>query len=184
MNIVAIVGMTGSGKSEVASFFAKKGYKSIRFGDATDQVIKDQGLALNEENEKKIRETLRQKYGMDAYAKLNLPRIEKEMGKKDLVLDGLYSWEEYQFLKQKLPKMVVLAVYAPPELRYERLDDREIRPLTREQAVSRDTKEIENLNKAAPIAMADYTITNVGTLFDLEESVEKFLEWLSERNER
>jgi len=32
---------------------------------------------------------------MAAYAKLNLPRIDETLQKSNVVLDGLYSWEEY-----------------------------------------------------------------------------------------
>ncbi len=40
MRIVALVGMPGSGKSEVAKVFEKNGYKTIRFGDVTDEEVK------------------------------------------------------------------------------------------------------------------------------------------------
>ncbi len=45
--IVAIVGMTGSGKSEVASIFEKHGYERVRFGDVTDKEVAKRGLPLN-----------------------------------------------------------------------------------------------------------------------------------------
>ena len=96
------------------------------------------------------------------------------------MIDGLYSWEEYLLLKEKFRRLIVIAVYTPPELRYERLVQRDIRALTKEQAQSRDIKEIENLSKAGPIAMADYTIMNVGTMHDLHDNYDKFLEWMRE----
>ena len=183
MKLIATVGMAGSGKSEVTKLIEKKGYKRIRFGDITDEVIEKEGMTLSEENEKKVREKLRETYGMAAYAKLNLPKIEKTLQESNVVLDGLYSWEEYTLLKEKFPNMITLAVYCPPELRYERLLDRKVRPLTREQAISRDKKEIVNLHKAGPIAIADYTLFNVGTLFDLNNNIEKFFEWVKEQDE-
>jgi dephospho-CoA kinase len=184
MDIIALVGMTGSGKSELSKFFEKDHYQRIRFGDITEEIIKEKGGLVNEENEKKVRESLRKEYGMDAYAKLNLPKVQQAAEKSNVIIDGLYSWEEYLFLKEKFgKKLVVLAVYSAPETRYERLGDRDVRPLTREQAIARDKAEIQNLNKGAPIAMADYTITNVGTLFDMNESYEKFIEWLHEKDE-
>ena len=75
MKIVSIVGMAGSGKSEVARIFEENGFVKIRFGDVTDEEIKKRGLELNEENERYIRESLRKGYGKAAYAKLSLPRI-------------------------------------------------------------------------------------------------------------
>ncbi|MCJ7605934.1 MAG: hypothetical protein MUO19_07890 [Dehalococcoidales bacterium] len=50
MNIVAVVGMTGSGKSEVARLFEKSGFVRVRFGDITDDEVKRQDLPLNEAN--------------------------------------------------------------------------------------------------------------------------------------
>ena len=61
MKVVAIVGMAGSGKSEVARQFEKTGYIRIRFGDITDEEVKKRGLPLNEENERQVREQLRQR---------------------------------------------------------------------------------------------------------------------------
>ncbi len=183
MKIIAIVGMAGSGKSEVTKLIEDQGYRKIRFGRITDEILEKRGLALTEENEKKVREQLREEHGMAAYAKMNLPKIGKAIEQSDVILDGVYSWEEYLMLKEHYPDMIVLAVYAPPELRYERLLDRDVRPLTREQGMSRDKTEIENLHKAAPIAMADYTLINAGTMYDLKNNLDKFLEWMKEKEE-
>ena len=105
---------------------------------------------------------------MAAYAILNLPRIETALKSSNVVLDGLYSWEEYKYLTGKLDKnFEIIAVWAPPRLRYSRLQRRKIRPLSPEQAKARDFAEIENVNKGGPIAMADYTIKNDSTLESL-----------------
>ena len=97
--VVAIVGMAGSGKSEVARAFERNGFTRVRFGDITDEEIQKHGLPLNEDNERYIRETLRKEHGMAAYAELNLPRIDTALKTSNVVVDGLYSWEEYKFLK-------------------------------------------------------------------------------------
>jgi dephospho-CoA kinase len=170
MNIVGLVGMPGSGKSEVARVFASSGYHTVRFGDITDELVKKRGLKLSEENERAVREELRKLHGMDAYAMLNLPRIESALKMAHVVIDGLYSWEEYKFLKGKLGESLkVVAVWSPPALRYERLRSRPVRPLTEEQASARDYAEIENVNKGGPIALADFTISNCSTLESLVE---------------
>ncbi|MCX8127103.1 MAG: AAA family ATPase, partial [Dehalococcoidia bacterium] len=74
--VIAIVGLAGSGKSEVAKVFEEAGFVRIRFGDVTDEELSKRGLALNEKNERLVRESLRKEHGMGAYAKLNLPRID------------------------------------------------------------------------------------------------------------
>jgi dephospho-CoA kinase len=168
MKVVALVGMPGSGKSEVAKVFASNGYKTVRFGDVTDDEVKKRGLELNEKNEKSVREEMRALHGMAAYAVLNMPRIQTALKSSNVVLDGLYSWEEYKYLVQELDKKFeIIAVWAPPQLRYSRLKQRKIRPLSLEQAKARDFAEIENVNKGGPIAMADYTIKNDSTLESL-----------------
>ena len=175
--VIAIVGMTGSGKSEVASVFEKSGFTRIRFGDLTDDEVKRRGLALNENNERQARELLREEHGMDAYARLNLPRIEEALANSRVVIDGMYSWEEYAFLKSRYGNdFLVVAVWAAPKTRYARLTERSDRGLTAAEAASRDRAEIENLNKGGPIAMADFTILNESSLADLRDATERVID--------
>lgn len=179
MNVVALVGMPGSGKSEVARAFEAGGYHKVRFGDITDEEVRKRGLKLSEENERAVREELRKRYGMAAYAILNLPRIEAALKTSNVVIDGLYSWEEYKFLKESLRGgLKVVAVWSPPALRYRRLSSRGVRPLTEEQAAARDYAEIENVNKGGPIAMADFTIGNAESLDSLIRQAESIVEVL------
>lgn len=160
--ILAIVGMPGAGKSLVSEYLAKKGYPVLRFGDATDKGLKEQGLSLTEDNEKAYREKLRKELGMAAYAIKIEPRIIEAFhpGAEMVILDGLYSFEEYEYLIGKFSGLKLLAVYAQPEIRYERLAGRTVRPLSRDKARARDVAEIKNLNKGGPIAIADYLVTN------------------------
>lgn len=170
MKVVAVVGMPGSGKSEIAGVFEDGGFVRVRFGDITDEEVMRRGLELNEANERHIRELLRQEYGVSAYARLNLPRIDAALKNSNVVVDGLYSWEEHICLKSLYhDNFYVVAVWASPQTRYARLAVRSKRPLTPEQAESRDRAEIENLNKGGPIAMADFTIPNQSSLADLRE---------------
>jgi len=173
MKVVSLVGMTGAGKSEVSRVFEENGFIRIRFGDVTDEEIIKRGLQPNEESERYIRERLRQEQGMAAYAKLNLPRIDSALKDSDVVIDGLYSWEEYTFLKSYYGEdFYVVAVWASPRTRYARLTSRLNRHLTQEEATSRDRAEIENINKGGPIAMADFTILNETSLENLRKETE------------
>lgn len=172
MRLVAIVGMAGAGKSEAARIFEESGFKRIRFGDITDIEVQKRGLALNEKNERATREALRQEYGMAAYAILNRPRIDEALTGFSVVIDGLYSWEEYKSLKDYYgDKFSIVAVLASPATRHHRLSTRKIRPLNSREAMSRDSSEIENLNKGGPIAMADFNIINEDSLVDLSRQV-------------
>ena len=176
MKVVAIVGMTGSGKSEVARFFSDRGYATVRFGDITDAAVREKGLPFTEENERPVRENIRKEHGMAAYAKLSVPRIDNALKTSKVVVDGLYSWEEYIYLKDYYnDKFFIIAVWASPEDRYRRLTGRKVRPLSLKEAVGRDRAEIENLNKGGPIAMADFTMLNTGSMSDLKKQVERII---------
>jgi len=174
VKVVAIVGMAGAGKSEVAKVFEEHGFKKVRFGDITDEELKNKGLEQNEENEHYVRQQLRKKHGMAAYAKLNLPKIDSSLKSSDIVVDGLYSWEEYILLKEYYGgQFTTVAVWASPATRHGRLAHRAKRPLTLEEAASRDKSEIENSNKGGPIAMADFTIVNEASLEELKKETER-----------
>jgi dephospho-CoA kinase len=176
MKVVSIVGMVGSGKSEVARLFKERGFAIVRFGDITDEAVKAQGLPLIEENERPVRERIRKEHGMAAYAKLSVPRIDDALKKADVVVDGLYSWEEYIYLKEYYgDRFIVVAVWASPNTRYARLGSRKARPLTPPEAAGRDHAEIENLNKGGPIAMADFTIINDSSISNMKKQVERII---------
>ena len=159
--ILAFVGMPGAGKSEATKYLDQKGIPFIRFGNFTDKALSDANMELNTENERMMREKLRGELGMGAYAILAKPIIDEMLKEHDkIALDGLYSWEEYTYLKQFFPFLKLVAIYARPQLRYERLSRRAVRPVALDKAYLRDVNEIEKLNKGGPIAMADYTIEN------------------------
>jgi dephospho-CoA kinase len=178
---LVVVGMCGSGKSSVAAHLRRRGWPVVRFGDITMRELERRSLPISEANERLVREELRAERGMDAYAQMLLPIIRDHLSRGPLVLDGLYSWSEYKYLFEHLgERLVVLAVTAPRALRYARLAGRPERPLSAEEALSRDIAEIEALEKGGPIAMADYTILNTGSVDALDAAVDELVDALHE----
>ena len=159
--IIAVIGMCGSGKSETVKFFEEHGYKKVYFGEVVMNEMKRLGLEVNETNERQTRENLRKEFGMAAYAIKSKAKIDELIKAHNaVVLDGLYSWEEYVYLKKEFPTLTLIHIYAEPQKRYERLSHRKVRPIPLEKCYERDITEIENLNKGGPIAIADYLIEN------------------------
>jgi len=176
MKVVALVGMAGSGKSEISRVFENSGYQRVRFGDVTDEEVARRGLKLNEANEKLVRESLRVEHGPAVYAKLAMPKIDKFLKSSNAIIDGLYSWEEYLVLREKYAdNLTLILVHSSPDTRYTRLAARSIRPLAKEEAIGRDVAEIENINKGGPIAMADYVIINDSSFDDLKSQAQKVI---------
>lgn len=173
--LIAIVGMPGSGKSVAAEFFKKKEIPVLRLGDQTDIGLKEMGMEINPKNESWYREKIREDFGMAAMAIKIEPRIQSLLNQSQIIaLDGLYSWEEYLYLRKKFSQLKLLCIYARPEIRYARLQKRKVRPLTKQEAQDRDIHEIEQTNKGGPIAIADYLIKNESSESEFMQELETF----------
>jgi dephospho-CoA kinase len=178
--ILAIVGMPGSGKTEAGQYFlSKTNWPKVYFGDITLDEVKKRGQEINEANERKAREDIRKDLGMGAYAILSLPKIKEFFTNSSVLLESMYSWEEYLEIKKEFgDSFKILALYTSPETRIARLTNRPIRPLQRDEVISRDYSQVENLHMTGPVAMADYTIINEGSMEDLYKKIDKIIEKL------
>lgn len=175
--LLAIVGMPGSGKSSAVQYLTDKGFPSVRFGDITEEGLREKGLPITPENEQDFREKIRSELGMAAYAIKSLPKIEKLLLEYNvIVIDGLYSFAEYKHLKEKFQNLILIHIYAEPSIRYKRLMERSVRPFTKEQARARDIAEIEALDKGGAIAIADYLVLNNGDIASLHKELDSALE--------
>lgn len=174
--VIAVVGMCGSGKSEAVKYFTEHGYKRVYFGEVVMNEMKRLGLEVNEQNERATRENLRKEFGMGAMAVKSLPIIEEFIKHNNVVVESLYSWEEFKILKDKFgDAFKLITIYTTKQLRYERLLKRPFRPLTEAESMSRDLSEIEKLDKGGPIAYTDYLIMNDGTLDEMNKKLEQYL---------
>ena len=175
--ILAIVGLPGAGKTEAANYLEKKtGWPKVYFGQAVIDEVKKRGLPINEQNEKLAREELRAQHGIAALAIANLPKIKALLGESSVILESLYSWEEYLEIKKHFSEAFkVLAIYSSPATRIIRMKIRPVRPLSAADLQARDYAQIENLHQAGPIARADWTIVNEGTLVELFENIDNIL---------
>lgn len=176
--VIALGGLPGCGKSEAINYLQNKLHcPKVYFPQVVFDTIKEQGLEPTQDNERKIREQLRAEHGMGVMAKLSLPQVARALAEHDTVLiESMYSWEEYLAVKNAYgDAFTFIAVYAAPATRYERLSKRPERPLTVEQARERDYAQLTTLNQGAPIAIADYTVINEGTMETLHEQLDAVL---------
>ena len=174
--LIAVVGMAGSGKSIATDYLKEHGWTKIYFGGVVYDHMKKEGIEITPESQKEYRENIRKKYGMAAVAVLLEEEIKESVKNNNTVLDGLYSWDEYIFLKEKFKDLKLICIVCDKQLRYDRIAIRPDRPFNTEEIIIRDTSEIENLAKGGPIAYADYYIFNNGSLEDYEKRLLEILE--------
>ena len=170
--LVAIVGMSGTGKSVVTDYLEEQNWKKLYFG----------GIERTEDgkSEKEFREKLRKDYGPECYAKFLEPEIKEALKEGNVVLDGLYSWYEYKYLIDKFEELILICVVTDKKLRYQRVAERKERAFNKEAIIYRDLSEIENLAKGGPIAYADYFILNNGNMDDEINRLKEILKEIGE----
>lgn len=180
INVIAFVGMPGSGKGTCADYLHKKSnWPVIHFGNMVYDEVQRRGLD-NVKDEVFVREDMRKQEGPAVLAKHVSKKADDLLAKDNLgvILDGLYSWSEYKFLANKYKdSFVVIAIVAHKKDRYKRALDRKDshRKYTLEQLITREVAEIENLEKGGPIAYADYTILNDGTPKEMTDQLDKII---------
>jgi dephospho-CoA kinase len=180
VKILAIVGMSGSGKSTAIEYLTEKGIPRVYFGGVIYQAMKEAGIERTPDSERIFREEIREKEGKDFVVKRVIESVKNlvDAGQKRIVLDGLYTWTEYKILKKEFPDektFCVAAVILPKNLRHKRVGERPERPFDARAISERDWSEIENIEKGGPIANADFYIDNTGTIKELHENVKKLL---------
>ena len=175
LQILAFVGLSGSGKTTAVEHFTEKGYPKVYFGGIVYQAMAEAGIEKGLETENAFRVDIRKREGEDFIVKRVIKQIQDlaEAGQHRIIADGIYSWPEYVAMKHAFPgQLHVVAVTAPKAKRYHWLENRPDRPQSHDVTTERDRHEIEDIQKGGPIAAADYFVMNNGSFDHLYEQLE------------
>ena len=141
--------------------------------------IQKRGLEANRANMRIVANSLRAERGDDYLVQEYLRRAREE-GWKDFVIESLRAIAEAETLKKN--GGVLFAVDADPKVRYARIQERasESDQVTFDEFIAHEQLEMNDpdphgMQKEKVIALADYVITNNGTLEELRARVDEIL---------
>lgn len=178
--VVGIAGMPGSGKGVFRRIVQKMGYPVVIMGDVVREEVKRRKLKPTPENLGKIMLNLRELEGPAAIAKRCIPKV-KNATRRIVVIDGVRSLAEVEEFKKHFPHFILIAIYASPKTRYQRLFRRKRSddPTNWETFKQRDLREL-GVGMGAVIAAANHTIVNEGTLAQLKNKIRQVMKEMSE----
>lgn len=178
MEVIGIVGLPGSGKSEAALVAEEAGVPVVTMGDVIRAACRDRGLDPATEHGT-VATALREENGPAAIADRSLPHIESGLAERDtVVVDGIRSDAEVERFEAAFGEdFTLVSVEAPFEVRAERLDLRGRDAGAAEGGESladRDEREL-GFGMGRAMEQADVTIENTGTLADFRERIRALL---------
>ena len=183
--IIGLVGTISSGKDTVAGILSKRlNYPIFSFSDILAEELKKRKLELTRKNFQDIGDELRKKYGSHILSKMILERSPGD----NIIMNGFRNPEEINYIKKlKGKKFILIAIDAPPKLRFERMlkRGRAADLKTFDEFLEREKRDMgekkleygQNVKKC--IEMKDYLIINDGSLQELEKKIDDLLKKLN-----
>jgi dephospho-CoA kinase len=159
MQIIAITGMPGAGKSTAASALEGLNLKKVVMGDVIREETRRRGLIPDSKNTGIVMQEIREKFGEGAIGELSLKSILQLKGDV-VIVDGIRSIAEVDVFR-KSADVILIAIHASRKRRFQLLKERRRNddPINWEAFVSRDDREL-NIGIGKAIALADEVISN------------------------
>ena len=180
--IIGLTGRNASGKGTVASLLTEKSFSYHSLSDTLRTKLVEEEMEESRDNLIAIGNRLRDEGGPGILADLMRKNI---VTPKHHVVDSIRNPHEVSSLRRKYDNhfFCLIAVDAKPEVRFERLSERNRKgdSSSWEQFLAQEQLEesSDNPNKQqllATINEADYVLDNNGNLEDLENNLQKILD--------
>ncbi|SMD30297.1 dephospho-CoA kinase [Picrophilus oshimae] len=173
VNMIIITGMPGAGKDEFVKVAKSMGFLDVHMGNTVKKYAYENNIKIDDTNIGKFASDERKKYGMDIWAK----RTSKYILDEDItIVDGLRNYEELEYFKNNYDDIIVIAIFANEEQRFERIikRNREDDIKSYNEMKSRDDRELTwGIGKV--ISLADYMIVNNKSLEEYKSDVKSLL---------
>ena len=182
--VIGLAGLGGAGKGEVKELLlAHRRGITIHLRTIVEEELARAGRPVTNQSLREEATRLRELEGPAALATRASPKVLAALDTySTVVVDSIKSADETRVFRATLPaRVVVLAVLARPQLRFERLAARGL-PWDMHDRASFDWRDqVESgWGTGDAVAQADYRIVNEGTREELAEKVRAFLVWLDD----
>lgn len=175
MEIIASVGMPGSGKGEATNIAEENGFDVVVMGDVVKTVMRDHGLDPETDSVGKFCNDMRVEHGMDIMAQFTADVV-RDMDASRVFIDGIRGWAEAEYLMDEFgDNFYLISIEAPFDVRFDRIkergrvDDSEIE--TRDDLRERDHRE-KGWGMDEALENADVTVQNTGSLDEFQQMIE------------
>jgi dephospho-CoA kinase len=173
MKLIVTVGMPGSGKDELVTVARAMGLATLKMGDLVRDETRRRNLPLTNENVGRIASEERDKHGPGIWAQRALPKLTETK----MLVDGCRSDSEVSVFRHHFGDLFVLGIFASPETRHDRLQNRgrhDDGPGLQE-FYDRDRRELK-WGIGSAFALADGMLVNEGTLDEFRRAARAMLE--------
>jgi dephospho-CoA kinase len=179
--LLGLAGLAGAGKTTAIATLERFGFGRRHYaGQALRDEVQARGLALTADNERAVRSEMRERCGMDVFARLALPRLRDLLAGGPVLLDSIYCMEERDLYQEAFGSCArVVAVRTSHATREGRLALSDDRPMTGEQLARRDALELGRFRLGEVIESANYSVANEGPLNEFEETLRSLLDHLT-----
>jgi len=174
--IVGLTGRNASGKSEVGNYLEQRGFTSYSLSDVLRTECKKIKKSITRDNLTDLGNELRNEFGPSVLADKILDQIEDD---RHYVVDSFRNPEEVKAFR-RTKDFILVGIGASQKKRYERLKarKREADAQTFEEFVRHEAREATNLeptkqNLDACFKLANYRLTNNGSIESFHESLTK-----------
>lgn len=185
IQILAFVGAPAAGKTVAAAVANEMGIPVITMGDVVRGELQRRKLSLSDANAGRVANELREREGMDAIARLCIPRI-KDIAAKEwesaekpvIVIDGIRGIAEVETFKKEFgTDFILVRIEAPLTLRYNRIKTRGRGDdlLTIEEFKEREERE-KRWGMGEAMEKADTVVKNEGSLEEFKEEIKRILD--------
>jgi dephospho-CoA kinase len=175
MQGIGVVGLNGSGKDEVVKYLNKKyAVPLISVGDMVREIAAGESIEPSRENLDGITKKYFERYGEGYFLKLVIEKI-RQNGWKTCGISGIRSPRDIALVREAFKQdFILIHVFISDERIHQRGSRRD--ELTYAEFLQQDRVSEELFHISRSIASADYSISNDGTLEDLQREVDKLVE--------